>query len=302
VKPGSTDRPVTALHPQHALVLCGGLQSSGTTLISYCFLQRADTNGVLDADNDLLPAIDPSLGRPYAWYKTTISSFRLSEIAQHYRDDGWDVRTLLVLRDLRAVCASLCKKPYGRNGITAEDPPLRLRVRRFIDDWRTAQACGSATMRYEDFVASPTTTLQRACHQLGLPWDVSMLTWPKRPERIADRRNGNGSFWTSRGTSLMSSLGRFREQSALPWLPTGDLHWLESEFHEFNAANGYPLAWKYASEAAATTESAGLDTPSFEVTRRYKWETAQKPFRWLLTQLGRRNTTLIDRRSWKRAA
>src|SRR3954470_4652356 len=125
-----------------ALILCGGLQSSGSTLISYCFLQRGDTNGVLDADNDLLPALDPALARPFAWYKTTISSFRLSEIAQHYRDAGWDVRTLLVLRDLRAVWASLHNKSYGRNGITAEAPPLRLRIRRFIEDWRTAQANG----------------------------------------------------------------------------------------------------------------------------------------------------------------
>src|SRR5258705_11790918 len=105
------------------LVVCAGLQSSGTTLISYCFLQRSDTDGVLDADNDLLPALDPRLARPLAWYKTTISCFRLSEIAQHYRDAGWDVRTLLVLRDLRGVWASLRKKSSGRNGITAEDQP-----------------------------------------------------------------------------------------------------------------------------------------------------------------------------------
>src|SRR3954453_17075932 len=125
---------------KNALILCAGMQSSGTTLISYCFLQRADTNGVLDADNDLLPAIDERLARPFAWYKTTISCFRLSEIAQYYRDSGWDVRTLLVLRDLRTVWASLHKKSYGRNGITAEDPPLRLRIRRFIEDWRNAPA------------------------------------------------------------------------------------------------------------------------------------------------------------------
>ncbi len=97
------DVPAMALAAENALVLCGGLQSSGTTLISYCFLQRADTNGVLDADNDLLPALDPRLARPVAWYKTTVSCFRLSEIAQHYRDAGWNVRTLLILRDLRRV-------------------------------------------------------------------------------------------------------------------------------------------------------------------------------------------------------
>lgn len=39
------------------LLLCGGLQSSGSTVISWCFLQRPDTDGFLDADNDLLPPI-----------------------------------------------------------------------------------------------------------------------------------------------------------------------------------------------------------------------------------------------------
>src|SRR3954470_11755255 len=179
-----------ALPAEKALILCGGLQSSGTTLVSYCFLQRGDTDGVLDADNDLLPALDPQLARPFAWYKTTISSFRLSEIARHYRDAGWDVRTLLVLRDLRAVWASLGKKSYGRNGITAEDPPLRLRIRRFIEDWRSAAANGTALLRYEDFVESPGATLQRLCMQLGLPWDPAMLAWPKPPEHIADCKNG----------------------------------------------------------------------------------------------------------------
>lgn len=291
-----------ALTRKKALILCGGLQSGGTTLVSYCFLQRADTDGVLDADNDLLPAIDSNLARPFAWYKTTVSCFRLTEIADHYRDAGWNVRTLLVLRDLRAVWASLRQKPYGRNGITAEDPPLRLRVRRFIDDWRNTQLSGAATLRYEDFVASPSRTMQRACAELGLPWDESMLTWPKPPERIADRRNGNGSFWNSRGPDLMASIGQFRAQRAAPWLPASDLQWLESEFRDFNVANGYPLSLDIAAEAAAVRVSDCHDSPNFEVTRRYKWETAQKPFRWLLSQLGRRNTTLIDRRSWKRAA
>src|SRR3954470_7299729 len=128
------------------LILCGGLQSSGTTLVSYCFLQRADTNGVLDADNDLLPTIDEGLATPIAWYKTTVSCFRLSEIAQHYRDAGWNVRTLLMLRDLRAVWASLRNKSYGRNGITAEDPPLRLRLRRFVEDWRAAAQTGTVLL------------------------------------------------------------------------------------------------------------------------------------------------------------
>ncbi len=284
------------------LILCGGLQSSGTTLVSYCFLQRADTNGVLDADNDLLPAIDQGLARPIAWYKTTISCFRLNEIAQHYRDAGWNVRTLLVLRDLRAVWASLRNKSYGRNGITAEDPPLRLRIRRFIDDWRSMRSANHAFLRYEDFVAEPTATLQQSCTELQLPWDVSMVRWPKDPSRIADRRNGNESFWTSHGGDLESSIARFRKHRAQPVLPAADLHWLESEFRDYNLANGYPVALSTSDDASEILSGAFAATPSFEVTRRYKWETAQKPIRWLLAQFGRRNTTLIERRSWKRAA
>jgi hypothetical protein len=291
-----------AMARNNALILCAGLQSSGTTLVSYSFLQRGDTNGVLDADNDLLPALDSKLGQPYAWYKTTISSFRLSEIAAHYRDAGWDVRTLLVLRDLRDVWASLRDKPYGRNGITAEDPPLRLRVRRFIDDWHTARLSGSTMLRYEDLVAAPTATLQRTCEELDIPWDVSMLTWPKRPEQIADRKNGNGSFWNNRSANLMSSLNTFRKSPALANIPASDLQWLESEFRDYNAVNGYPLSLGATGVSASIHELDESAAPSFEVTRRYLWETSRKPLRWLLTHLGRRNTTLIERRSWKRAA
>jgi hypothetical protein len=281
------------------LVLCAGLQSGGTTLVSYCFLQRGDTDGVLDADNDLLPAIDPQLARPVAWYKTTISCFRLSEIAQHYRDASWDVRPLLVLRDLRAVWASLTKKEYGRNGITAEDPPLRLRLRRFVTDWRTTATSGGAMFRYEDFVAAPVATLQRACQQLSLPWDDSMIAWQKPAERIAHHGNGNESFWATRGEGLLQSLARYKRPTT-PRLAASDLNWLESEFRDYNQANGYPL--HLADAVQPQLVESDVASPNFEVTRRYIWETSRKPFRWLLAQLGRRNTKLIDQRSWKRAA
>jgi hypothetical protein len=289
-----------AIPTDKRLILCAGLQSSGTTLVSYCFLQRHDTDGVLDADNDLLPALDPRLARPYAWYKTTISSFRLSEIAQHYRDAGWNVRPLLVLRDLRNVWASLVKKEYGRNGITAEDPPLRLRVRRFVDDWRNMASMQATSFHYEDFVAAPATTLEDACAQLDLPWDVAMLNWPKPAERITHRYNGNESFWSTRGEGLLDTLAKYKKP-AMPQLPAADLEWLEGEFRDFNEANGYPIHLADSADQTLPFESK-LAAPSFEVTRRYIWETSRKPFRWLLAQFGRKNTKLIDQRSWKRAA
>jgi hypothetical protein len=282
------------------LVVCAGLQSGGTTLVSYCFLQRGDTDGVLDADNDLLPALDPRLARPIAWYKTTISCFRLGEVARHYRDAGWEVRPLLVLRDLRAVWASLTRKEYGRNGITAEDPPLRLRLRRFVDDWRSSAATGGAMFRYEDFIATPAETLRCICSDLNLPWDDAMLRWPKPPERIAHHNNGNESFWDSRGEGLLETLSRYPRSKA-PQLLSDDLEWLETEFRDYNEGNGYPVHLPGSCESAPAPK-ASVATPNFEVTRRYIWETSRKPFRWLLAQLGRRNTKLIDQRSWKRAA
>jgi hypothetical protein len=286
---------------ERVLILCGGLQSGGTTLVSYCFLQRTDTDGVLDADNDLLPALDLRLARPIAWYKTTVCCFRLSEIARHYRDAGWNVRTLLVVRDLRAVWASLRTKSYGRNGITAEDPPLRLRVRRFVEDWREAQATRTVLLHYEGFVSDPATTLRQACVQLALPWDEAMLTWPKAAEQIADCRNGNESFWMTCGANLTSSIAQFRGKQTPLRIPSEDQRWLETEFRDYHRANGYPESISAVEDFDTASESISCE-PSFEVTRRYKWETAQKPFRWLLAQLGQRNTTLIERRSWKRAA
>jgi hypothetical protein len=287
------------------LILCAGLQSSGTTLISYCFLQRSDTDGVLDAEYDLLPALDPRLARPYAWYKTTITCFRLSEMALHFSDAGWDVRTLFVMRDLRAVWASLRRKAYGRNGITAEDPPLRMRVRRFIDDWRNMKASGRATLRYEDFLTEPATTLKRACGQLGIPWDEAMLTWPKSVSHVADQSGGNDSFWKTRGRSAVETIARYPKTPSTPRLSAAELEWLETEFQDFNLANGYPLQLNCVTESPNSpivSDSSEIDPPSFEVTRRYEWENKRKPLRWLLARLGHRNAKLIDQRSWKRAA
>src|SRR5688572_28544282 len=98
------------LPPQ--IFLCGAPQSSGSTLVSWCFLQRADTDGVLDARNDLLPDV-PDVSTANAWAKFTVSAFRTLDVARHLEDTGWLVRPLLVVRDLRAVFNSLLGKPYG---------------------------------------------------------------------------------------------------------------------------------------------------------------------------------------------
>src|SRR5688500_14346731 len=190
---------------QKRLFLCGAPQSSGSTLVSWCFLQRADSDGVLDARNDLLPAMPP-VTTPNGWCKFTISSFRLLDVAEHLGDEGWLVRPLLLMRDPRAVFNSLITKPYGRNGVTAEDPPLRLRLRRIHRDWKTARERGWPVVRSERVVENSESTLRRTCAELGLSWDEGMLTWPKPREQMAEPGHGSHTFRSSRGGSLAETL------------------------------------------------------------------------------------------------
>jgi hypothetical protein len=278
------------------LYLCGGMQSSGTTLVSWCFLQRADMDGVLDGANDLLPSLDPALGRPLAWYKTPLACFRLCELVDHYSDQGWEVHPLLVVRDLRKIWASLLTKSYGVNGITAEDPPLGMRVRRFIHDWEQFRSNDWPILRYESLVESPRKTLLEACTRLGLPWDEGMIAWPKRPAEIAEIGwGGNDTFWKTRAANLVETLAAHAQRSRTEKIPAMDLSWLESEFREFNAANGYPLHLEMPA-----TDWAASPPPSFTVTRRYRWETARKPLRRLLLWLGIPNARLIESRTVKK--
>jgi hypothetical protein len=256
-------------------------------------------DGVLDADNDLLPQIEPAIGRPLVWYKTTLSCFRLSELVDYYRDEGWNVRPLLVIRDLRRVWASLLTKPYARNGVTAEDPPLRLRIRRFVEDWQTALRRNWPTIRYESFIAAPQRTLEETCRQLELPWDDAMLRWPKTQADLADAQWGNETFRLTRGGGLLETLGEGRKRSQPPTIPPGDLSWLEREFRQFNIENGYPLVFRAAEMLASSLADS---RPTFRASRRYDWETKRKPVRWLLSRLGLPYRKLIERRSWKRAA
>ena len=240
-------------------------------------------DGVLDADNDLLPFLDPRLGTPHAWYKMNVGSFRMSELVRHYGDLGWDVHPLLVVRDLRDLWASLVSGSYAANGITAEDPPLRMRLRRFAEDCGHFAHAGWPIIKYESLIAAPEVVLRAACQQLDLPWDKAMLGWPKMPGQIADCRRKDQSFWNVPHDSLISTVGHYQQQSKSQPIPAVDLDWLEREFRSFNELNGYPI--KRPDPATGEFRDKRL-APSFEVTRRYRWEFRRKPIRWLLATLG----------------
>src|SRR5271165_5083146 len=178
---------------KRTLFLGSGLQSSGTTLISWCFLQRGDMDGILDANSETFAEL-PDLLSPYTWLKSTIVSFRLQEQIAHFEDMGWTVKPLLVCRDVRSAYASLRTKEYGRNGTTADDPPLRLRLRRFREDWELFHHKGWPILQYEHFLKEPEKALRTSCKELDLPWDQAMMSWPKPRTAIKDARFGNETF------------------------------------------------------------------------------------------------------------
>ena len=70
------------------------------------------------------------------------------------------------MRDVRDTWASLLVKPYGVNGFTAEDPPLRLRFRRFKEDWELFQARDWPILRYESLLENH----ERLCGRRAGGW------------------------------------------------------------------------------------------------------------------------------------
>ena len=229
-----------------------------------------------------------------AWYKTTITCFRLTELAEHFADFGWHVRPLLVVRAMRSIWASLISKPYGRNGTTAEDPPLRMRFRRFLADWQEFRSQRLPVVQFENLTSEPEATLRSVCVDLGMGWDQGMLTWPKRPDELGKQRGGNESFLRSRGRSLTESLQRHNRASALlNRVAADDWHWLQRKFEEYNRVCGYEPELPCPGGDSPSSRHG----PSFVATRRYQWETRRKPWRRLLSWLGIPNRRLIDSRT-----
>ena len=258
------------------LYLCAGPQSSGSTLVSWCFLQRADMDGILDARNDVLPKLE-GITSPLAWCKVTISSFRLREMAAHYEDEGWRVQPILVVRDVRAVFNSLMTKNYGRNGVTAEEPPLRMRLRRFKDDWHRCRDLGQPVVRFETLVSRPEETLRLACQQSGLAWDDGMMNWPKGPGEIFAPGHGNPTFRKSRGRCMRDTVNPSLAVVRTEYIPPDDLAWVEREFADYNRAMEYAEHIPARGQLAGVAAMVSRAVPRWENTRRhYKRQPIQR--------------------------
>jgi hypothetical protein len=249
-------------------------------------------DGVVDARFDMLPQVPAKLSAPLTWVKFTVACFRFTEVSEYFEDQGWAVRPLLVVRDVRAVFNSLINKIYGRNGTTADDPPLRLRLRRFLDDWRVFRDRGWAMLRYEDLIADPEKTLQDACAALRLPWDEAMLTWPKAQEQIADAAFGNPTFVQSRGVGIRQTIRPSLAAVKTQNIPPADLEWIEREFAEMNRAMGYA---EHVAPVAQDPSLPSRAAPRFENTRRYERLLRKNRVRWYLSVAGKALAGIIGR-------
>jgi hypothetical protein len=257
------------------MILGAGLQSGGTTLISWCFLQRRDTNGVLDMRNDIIHTSFEKVQEPICWVKMTIGAFRWLDVSEVYQDLGWKPEPLLIVRDVRTTYASLMKKDYGFNGTTAEDPPLRLRFRRFLRDWDLFRANGWPLLKYEDFIQDEERAGRDICAQLSLPWDEGMITWPKQPAEIAYIMETNETFTESIGKgSLKAANLKQKAQLRIDGLPLTELQWLETTFSSYNAFHKYPPCVRPTCPAPIMMAS-----PRFEGTRRH-WHESEEYGLW----------------------
>jgi len=215
------------------------MASGGTTLVSWCFLQRSDMDGALDVAGNR-PLAVPLVSSPFIWYKMAIQFFRWIEMAAILEQWGYqDIRPLLVVRDIRAALVSLEGKPYGRKSL-----PPRVRCLRFLEDWRLFKDKGWPILRYESLIENPRDTLRAACEAMELEWSEAMMTFPKRKEDLAYCEHGNDSFFASLNPKgLEATVLEYQQRAAqrhFSGLAQEDVVWLDEVFASYNACHDYP--------------------------------------------------------------
>lgn len=275
------------------MILCSGLQSGGTTLVSWCFLQRPDMSGILDLWTEGL-LLMPYVNTPYGWCKMTTSCFRWQDVADFYADQGWNVMPLLVVRDVRSIYASLRVKPYGINGTTAQDPPLRLRFKRFLRDWEEFRAADWPIIRYESLVTDPEKTLKRCCDQLKIPWYKDMLSWPKRSSDIPGVEGSNRTFQISlSGKGFEECVIKSKKETHTWSISKEDLTWLEETFREYNVIHNYPQNFSQKDIQLLP------DRPSYILTQHLKSKNKINKLSNELTNCKSYVEAMLHSKSWK---
>jgi len=245
--------------PQN-LILATGMQSGGTTLVSWCFLQNPLLDGMLDMASDRIQVDFQRVQTPWVWVKMTNYSFRWSEVAEIYSLYGFNVKPLLIVRDPYRSYASLKYKWYGRNSLTAEDPPLILRFRRFFEDWQIFIDNNWPIIQFEQFLEAPESELRRVCAELELNYSDDMLDWPKPIDELAYVSQPNHTFSEqlnkTKGALKLTSAGL--EPVALT---LEEVSWIEHELA--------PLLKQYNYDRPALLAATGRIKPHPFDGRRY---------------------------------
>jgi hypothetical protein len=215
------------------LILATGLQSGGTTVVSHAFLKHSQVDGILDMASDKIEMNFARVTLPIVWVKMTSIAFRWEEVAEIYRLQGYEVYPLLIVRNPFDAWSSLKNKWYGLNSVTAEDPPLILRFRRFLQDWMLFTNKGWPIIKFENFIADPTRTIQKACTQLPIEFESSMLSLDNEQD-IAYVNETNESFETNKSKGIVNDVAhRVGELSHC------EVNWISASFSVFNDSYGY---------------------------------------------------------------
>ena len=272
---------------KRTMYLCAGLQSSGTTLISWCFLQRSDMDGILDANNDMFTDVPSVTRTPFTWLKTTISSFRMAEMVDHYQDLGWIVRPLLICRDVREVVffptAARANAIWhqrhdrGRPAVAAEVSSGFWKIGELFRDEGLAHS-----LSYDQFLINPKKVLRRRHKARNSTSPGTTPWWPGRKPRSAimeTERHGNDTFRKNFGTNLWDSLKPTPKSPENLAIPSSEWFWLEKEFAQYNRVNGYLAHLSKGS----TRQDARAVVPFHPtaITRRSLWRMRQKPLRYI---------------------
>ncbi|MEM1083902.1 MAG: sulfotransferase [Verrucomicrobiota bacterium] len=160
----------------------------------------------------------------------------VEKIVRHFPDS----RVIWITRDPRDVLCSY-RELKSRNIDSKYAPNLEQNAKGFAEEWGSndgfrSQAerlfgSGFHSLRYEDLVTDPVSTLTAACDHLGLPFEERMLRFYENSDEPAEFLK-----WKERtkGPFDVSRIGRFRED-----LPNEMTEQVEAVLRSEMEAHGY---------------------------------------------------------------
>lgn len=185
-----------------------GLQSGGSSLLSYCICRHSKVQGVFDGFHDRLISVNFLEANSINFIKFTCASYSPSEVISYYESAGYAVSAVILTRSLDEVYQSLKTKPYGYSSVYSDFPPLFIRFLRF-----TSFATGLFNVEnqkikfvdYDEFLKKPRHCLEEILRFYGFSFCPRVIEFY---DKDADNflTNGNESFKKSIGLNIESTI------------------------------------------------------------------------------------------------